>query len=61
MGYTISVSFIEFLRKFCVYDEIFDEVATMLGKKLLNLKGSKLGQILHADKTGFRRLGHIYR
>ena len=26
---------------------------------LLNLKGSKLGQILHADKTGFRRLGHI--
>ena len=25
-GYTISVSFIEFLRKFCVYDEIFDTV-----------------------------------
>ena len=24
--YTISASFIEFLRKFCVYDEIFDEV-----------------------------------
>ena len=24
VGYTISVSFIEFLRKFCVYDEIFD-------------------------------------
>ena len=22
VGYTISVSFIEFLRKFCVYDEI---------------------------------------
>ena len=31
----------------------------MLGKKLLNLKSSKLGQILCADKTGFRRLGHI--
>ena len=29
----------------------------MLG---LNLKGSKLGQIFRADKTGFRRLGHIY-
>ena len=24
-----------------------------------NLKGSKLGQILRADKTGFCRLGHI--
>ena len=24
------------------------------------MKGSKLGQILHADKTGFHRLGHIY-
>ena len=24
--YTISESFIEFLRKFCVYDEIFDKV-----------------------------------
>ena len=23
---TMSVSFIEFLRKFCVYDEIFDKV-----------------------------------
>ena len=30
----------------------------MLGKELLNLKVSKLGQILRADKTGFRRLGH---
>ena len=28
-------------------------------KKLLNLKCSKLGQILCADKAGFRRLGHI--
>ena len=26
VGYTISVRFIEFLRKFCVYDEIFDKV-----------------------------------
>ena len=26
VGYTISVSFIEFLRKFCVHDEIVDKV-----------------------------------
>ena len=58
VAYTISVSFIEFHRKFCVYDEIYDKVAAMLGKELLNLKVSKLGQILRADKTGFRRLGH---
>ena len=32
----------------------------MLGKEFLNSKGSKLGQILCADKTGFRRLGHMY-
>ena len=31
VGYTISVSFIEFLRKFRIYDEIFDKVATVLG------------------------------
>ena len=35
--------------------EIFDKVLCMLGKKLFNLKGSKLGQNLHADKTGFLR------
>ena len=29
-------------------------------KESLNLKGSKLDQILRADKTGFRRLSHIY-
>ena len=57
MGYTISVSFIEFLRTFCVYDEFL--IKYYIRKKLLNLKDSKLGQILHADKTGFCRLGHI--
>ena len=36
------------------YDEIFDKVLD-----LLNLKGSKLGQILRADKTGFHTLGNI--
>ena len=33
----------------------------MLGKRVINLKGSKLGQILHEDKTGFCRLGHILK
>ena len=55
MGYTISISFIAFLRKFCVNDEIFDKV--LLG--LLNLKVSKLGQILSAYKIGFCSLSHI--
>ena len=32
----------------------------MLGKRVIKLKGSKLGQISRADKTGFCRLGHIY-
>ena len=31
----------------------------MLGKRVINLKISKLGQILRADKTGFCRLSHI--
>ena len=30
-------------------------------KELLNLKGSKLGQILGANKTGFHRLSHKLR
>ena len=37
MGYTISISFIEFLRKVCLYDEIFDKVLCY-EKELLNLK-----------------------
>ena len=31
----------------------------MVVKRVINLKGSKLGQILREDKTGFCRLGHI--
>ena len=42
MGYTISVSFIEFLRKFCVYDEMFDKVATMLGKRVIKFERLKI-------------------
>ena len=33
VGYTISVSFIEFLRKFYVYDEIFDKLKYYVRKK----------------------------
>ena len=32
----------------------------MLGKTVIKSESSKFGQILCADKTGFRRLGHIY-
>ena len=31
----------------------------MLGKRVIKFEGSKLSQILCADKTGFRRLYHI--
>ena len=31
----MSVSFIEFIRKFYVYDEIFDKVLYMLGKRVI--------------------------
>ena len=40
------------------YDEIIYYVRK---KELLNLKSSKLCQILCVDKTGFCRLGYIYR
>ena len=55
MSYTISVSFIEFLVNMMKF-----LIKYYVRKELLNLKGSKLVQILRADKTGFRRLGHIY-
>ena len=58
VSYTISVSFIEFLRKFCVYDEIFD-ISTMLGKRFIKFERLKIRSNLGADQTGFRRLGHI--
>ena len=39
VGYTISV---EFLRKFCVYDEIFDKVLRMLGKRVIKFERLKI-------------------
>ena len=32
----------------------------MLEKRVIKFERLKLGQILHADKTGFHRLGHKY-
>ena len=58
MCYTQSVSSIEFLRKYCIYDEICVEIL-FHEKELLNFKDYKLGQILHVDKTGFLRPGYI--
>ena len=52
MCHSKSVSYIEFLMDFCIYDDI---LATILitDKKLLHFKLSKSGQILRVDKTGF--------
>ena len=43
---------------FCIYDDILNTI-TIAGKKLLHFKLSKSDQILHVDKTGFPRPGHI--
>ena len=42
--HAISVNFIEFLRKFCVYDEMFDQVAssTKLGKRVIKFERLKI-------------------
>ena len=55
VGYTISESYIKFLRKFCVFDEIFDKVLCK-GKELLNLKGSKLGHWFLQTRSHFVNL-----
>ena len=57
--YPKSISFIEFLMDFCIYDDILDTI-WIANKKLLHFKLSKSGQILHLDKTYFPRPGHIY-
>ena len=51
MCYAKSASFIKFLMDFCTYD-ILDTI-WITDKKLLHFKLSKLGQILHVNKTGF--------
>ena len=57
MCYPKSVSFIEFRMDFWIYDDIVDTIP-ITDKKLLHFKLSKLGQILHVDKTYFPRPGH---
>ena len=52
-----SISFIELLMDFCIFDDILDTIR-ITDKKLLQFKLSKLGQILCVDKTGFLRPDH---
>ena len=59
MCYPKSVNCIKFLIDCCIYDDILDMIE-MTDKKLLHVKLSKSGQILHVDKTCFPRPGHIY-
>ena len=58
MSYPKSVSFIEFLMDFCIYDVILDTIL-ITDETLLHYELSKSGQILLVDKTGFPRPGHI--
>ena len=60
MCYPKSVSFIEFFMDCCTYNDILDTI-WITDKKLLHFKLSNPGQILHIDKTGFPRPGHILR
>ena len=57
--YPKSVSFIEFLMEFCMYDDILDTI-WITNKKLLHFKLSKSDQILSVDKTSFPRPDHSY-
>ena len=59
MCYSKLINCIEFLIDFCIYDDILDTIQ-IKDKKLLHVKISKLGQVLHVDKTCFPRPGHIY-
>ena len=58
MCYPKSVSLIEFLMDFCIFDDISDTM-WITDKKLLHFKPSKSGQILCVDNTGFPRPGHL--
>ena len=52
MCYSQSVSFIEFCIDFCMHDKTC-VITQNTTKTLLQFKNSKLGQILHVDKTCF--------
>ena len=57
--YPNSVSFIEFLRILCMYDEICVKMLCSQDE-IWHFKDRNLGQILHVDKTCFLRPGHIF-
>ena len=57
MCYPKSVSFIEFLMDFCIYDDTLG-IIQITDKKLLHFKLLKSGQILCVNKTGYPRSGH---
>ena len=56
--YPNSVSFIEFLRILCIYDELSVKIL-FCHDEILYFKDQNLGQILRVDKTCFLRPGHI--
>ena len=58
--YPHSVSFIEFLRMLCIYDELCVKIL-FCHDEILHFKDRNLGQILRVDKTCFLRPGHIFR
>ena len=60
MCYPNSVTLIDFLIDFYMYNDILDTIL-ITDKKLLHFKLSKSGQILCVDKTCFPRPGHILR
>ena len=55
--YSLSVLLNSLLISTCTYDEMCVIIRNTLNK-LLQFKHSKLGQILHVDKTSFLRLSH---
>ena len=57
--YPNSISFIEFLRILCIYDELHVKIL-FCHDEILHFKDRNVGQILHVDKTCFLRPGHIY-
>ena len=57
--YPNSVSFIEFFRILCIYDELCLKIL-FCSDEILHFKDRNLGQILRVDKTCFLRPGHIY-
>ena len=56
--YSNSVSFIEYLRVFCICDKLCVKIL-FSEKILISFKSLKLAQNLHGNKTGFVSRSHI--